>query len=174
MITKREIIEKVGLFDSDFWHYYEEGDFCHRVINAGYDVYYYPKTTCFHKCGHSRVLLNKEDLIFFSNEKNRILSFLLNFRFPDVLFVIVKHLVILIGIILLNLVSKFKNKFNKMQNSQIKEVSIIKMIFKSIFWNVINFKKTLIKRRNNPFKGSEKDLPSKKVSILKMINPGKY
>jgi GT2 family glycosyltransferase len=174
MITKREIIEKVGLFDSDFWHYYEEGDFCHRVINAGYDVYYYPKTTCFHKCGHSRVLLNKEDLIFFSNEKNRILSFLLNFRFPDVLFVIVKHLVILIGIILLNLVSKFKNKFNKMQNSQIKEVSIIKMIFKSIFWNVINLKKTLIKRRNNPFKGSEKDLPSKKVSILKMINPGKY
>jgi len=174
MITKKEIIEKVGLFDSDFWHYYEEGDFCHRVINSGYDVYYYPKTTCYHKCGHSRVLLNKEDLIFFSNEKNRILSFLLNFKFPDVIFVLIKHLVILVGYVLLHLISKFRNRLKSKDNSNINEVNIIRMIFKSIIWNITNLKKTLAKRKNNPFKGSERDLPTKKVSILQMINPSKY
>jgi GT2 family glycosyltransferase len=174
MITKKEIIEKVGLFDSDFWHYYEEGDFCHRVINAGYDVYYYPKTTCFHKCGHSRILLNKEDLIFFSNEKNRILSFLLNFKFPDVIFVLFKHLIILVGYISLHIVSKFKDRLKNKANSHGNEVSIIRMILKSIIWNIVNIKKTLAKRKNNPFKGSERDLPTKKVSILQMINPSKY
>jgi GT2 family glycosyltransferase len=173
-ITKREIIEKVGLFDADFWHYYEEGDFCHKVINAGYDIYYYPTTTCFHKSGYSRLILNKEDLIFFSNEKNRILSFILNFKFPDVIFVLFKHLIIIFGFIILHHYNKFKDFLLKKERPLIGNADVVKMTLKSIYWNIKNIKRTLEKRKRNLYKGSERDLPTKKVTLLQMMNPGKY
>jgi GT2 family glycosyltransferase len=171
MITKRSVIEKIGLFHSDFWHYFEEGDFCHRSINAGYDNYYYPATTCYHKCGHSRIMLNKEDLILFSNTKNRIQSYLLNFRFPDVLFVMFKHFLILQGVIGITLFYQIKNYFKTHEKINF---NIIFLVLKAIFWNLKNIKSIIKKRNKNPYKGSEKDLPQKNITLFQLVYPSKY
>jgi len=101
MIIKREVIERVGFFNERFWHYYEETDFCHRVVNSGYKIYYYPKATCYHKIGVSRLTLNNESKILFSNTKNKIYSYLINFELNSLVFDLLKHLLFLNFIILI-------------------------------------------------------------------------
>jgi GT2 family glycosyltransferase len=160
MIIKREVIEKVGLFDKDFWHYYEESDFCHRAINAGYEIYYFPKALCFHKIGISRGELNQEERILFSNTKNKFFSFLKNFEFPEVLWVILKHFVSLHFYIIILLI-----------NRKFKEAGTI---YKAVFWNIKNLNFILKKRNENKFKGNQRILPKKDFSYLFYFKPEKF
>jgi GT2 family glycosyltransferase len=48
MLIKREVLEKVGMFDEHFFLYYEDADLCCRVIRAGYKLYYAPKAILQH------------------------------------------------------------------------------------------------------------------------------
>ena len=41
-LIRREVIDKVGLFDPRYFLYYEEVDHCRRVKQAGWKVVYYP------------------------------------------------------------------------------------------------------------------------------------
>ncbi len=50
-IYKREMFERVGFFDEDFFAYYEDVDFNFRMQLAGYKCYYNPRAICYHKRG---------------------------------------------------------------------------------------------------------------------------
>ncbi|MBI4049999.1 MAG: glycosyltransferase family 2 protein [Candidatus Doudnabacteria bacterium] len=52
-MTRRSVIEKLGLFDEFFWLWYEEVDFCKRVYDAGYKIYYYPQAVVMHRGAES-------------------------------------------------------------------------------------------------------------------------
>lgn len=49
MIVKREVFEKIGLFDERYFLYFEESDFCLRAKKAGFDLWYVPGATAWHK-----------------------------------------------------------------------------------------------------------------------------
>jgi len=53
LMFRREIVERAGgfLFDPDFFCYYEETDFCHRVWLAGYEVHFVPTQPVQHFMG---------------------------------------------------------------------------------------------------------------------------
>lgn len=53
MIIPRKTIEKVGLLDERYFMYFEDLDFCRRVKNAGYKVYYFPGAEIIHHHGKS-------------------------------------------------------------------------------------------------------------------------
>lgn len=53
LMTRRRITEELGFLDEKFWLWYEEVDFCKRVIEAGYKVMYYPMSTVMHRKGES-------------------------------------------------------------------------------------------------------------------------
>ncbi|MDZ4243656.1 MAG: glycosyltransferase family 2 protein [Candidatus Doudnabacteria bacterium] len=53
LLTRRSIIEKLGLFDENFWLWYEEVDFCKRVKDAGYQVKFYPGAQVMHRGAES-------------------------------------------------------------------------------------------------------------------------
>jgi GT2 family glycosyltransferase/uncharacterized membrane protein len=53
MFLRRETYEKTGGFDNDFFMYGEDLDFCYRVKEAGYKIYYYPETEIIHYKGES-------------------------------------------------------------------------------------------------------------------------
>lgn len=53
MMIKREVIEKVGLFDEQFFMYGEDIDLSYRVQQAGYKNFYLPNTTIIHFKGES-------------------------------------------------------------------------------------------------------------------------
>jgi hypothetical protein len=49
MLIKREAIEKVGLMPEDYFLYYEEIDWSMMLTRAGYEIWYDPACTIYHK-----------------------------------------------------------------------------------------------------------------------------
>lgn len=49
MMVKREVIEKVGLMPECYFLYYEELDWSMMIRQAGYDIWYEPAMTIYHK-----------------------------------------------------------------------------------------------------------------------------
>jgi len=48
MLIKKEVFEKVGMFDEKYFLYYEDADFNQRVKKAGFDIYYVPSASLIH------------------------------------------------------------------------------------------------------------------------------
>ncbi len=133
MLVRREVVEKVGLFDPDFVSYFEESDFCWRVWLAGYRVLFYPRTYIYHKVGFTIKRLDVAN-INFRYYKNRITSLIKNLGTERLVIILPIHLALSVGIFL-----AFLLRGNKASAG---------MILKAIFWNITNFGKTLTKRKS--------------------------
>lgn len=159
MFIKRDVIEKVGLFDKDFFAYFEESDFCWRVWLTGYKIIYFPDAYIYHKLGATSKKMNQFSINYHSL-KNRLASLIKNLESYNLLLVLVPHLIIL-GIITLYYL--FDLRFDK-----------TKMVIKALWWNVINLH-TLIKKRKEIQKYrilSDREIFRKvgrKVSIFSMF-----
>lgn len=94
LLIKREVLDVIGLFDDDFWCYYEDTDLCHRSWLAGYEVWYYPKAVCYHNLGSTSSLFDRGDILFHSF-KNKYLSFVKNFELVKMLKFLVSYSVVL-------------------------------------------------------------------------------
>jgi hypothetical protein len=53
MLVKREVFERVGLFDPAFFMYHEDYDFSARVRRGGYRIVYVPQAVVWHKVSAS-------------------------------------------------------------------------------------------------------------------------
>jgi len=53
MMVRREVVEKVGVLDPSFFMYGEDIDWCYRIKQAGWKVYYVPYTEIVHFKGES-------------------------------------------------------------------------------------------------------------------------
>jgi GT2 family glycosyltransferase len=132
VLIKRKVIEKTGLFDNDFWNYYEETDFCHRVWIVGYECWYWPKAICFHGMGGTSLTF-KNEFIQFHNFKNKLCSYIKNESLLELIKTIPIFIVlnIVIGGIWI-LQGKWKHTV---------------ALGKAIAWNITHFSKTLEKRK---------------------------
>jgi GT2 family glycosyltransferase len=59
MIVRPVILERVGLFDPDFFLYYEEVDLCRRIKRAGMEIWYWPDVVITHLMGESSKKLSQ-------------------------------------------------------------------------------------------------------------------
>ena len=75
MVVKRDVLEKIGLMDSDYFLYFEETDLCARIIRAGYDLMYVPDAIVWHAVSP---LSNSENKVYYM-ERNRFRFALKNF-----------------------------------------------------------------------------------------------
>jgi hypothetical protein len=82
MLIRKDVIDKVGLFDERFFMFGEDLDFSYRIKKAGYDVIYYPFVKVIHYKGES-VKQSSKDMIrvfyeamelFFEKYKNEFPS----------------------------------------------------------------------------------------------------
>ncbi|MBX2991767.1 MAG: glycosyltransferase family 2 protein [Bacteroidetes bacterium] len=73
ILTKREVVEKIGMLDELYFMYGEDADWCTRARRAGYSVYFEPKARVWHKLS----VASGGHLSFFKM-KNKFIS---NFRF---------------------------------------------------------------------------------------------
>lgn len=71
LMVKREVIEKVGLMPEVYFLYYEELDWCTRMTDAGYELWYEPRCTVFHKESQSTGQLSKLRTYYMT--RNRLL-----------------------------------------------------------------------------------------------------
>jgi GT2 family glycosyltransferase len=60
MLIRREVFEKVGLMDENYFLYYGETDFCLAAARAGFECWYYPDARVLHLAGQSTGVNNPD------------------------------------------------------------------------------------------------------------------
>ncbi len=133
MMIKREVIEKIGLFDNDFWSYYEETDFCHRAWVAGWETWYWPEAECIHAMGSTSLTLFNRDYVQFHNFKNKLCSFIKNLSWIELIKVIPVFLILNMFIAVIWIIQ------GKWRSAQ--------ALLKAILWNIAHLTQTLQKRK---------------------------
>ncbi|QQG47084.1 MAG: glycosyltransferase family 2 protein [Candidatus Woesebacteria bacterium] len=132
MIFKKKVIDKIlidgNIFDSRFFAYFEETDFCHRVWLSGYKIVFAPKSIIYHKFGATSILLAKP-FIEYHSYKNRINSYIKNLSLKNLLIILPIHI---LACEFLSLIFILRNKFH-----------VFLAIQKAFFWNIINLPKTI-------------------------------
>jgi hypothetical protein len=93
MLAKREVIEKVGSFSTDYFMYCEDMDLCSKISEAGWNIYYVPNAMIIHHAGGSSAsreesnfssIMLRESLIHFF-EVHRGRSYAAFYRFSTFL-----------------------------------------------------------------------------------------
>lgn len=132
LLFRKDALQKTGLFDKDYFAYFEDTDLCHRIWLAGFKVVYTPETEVYHLgAGTSKKIARS--YIQFHSFKNRLMTYIKNLSAGNLVEVIPLTLLVYQAIFLLFLITgKFKTAF---------------AIQGAILWNILNIDKTLKKRR---------------------------
>lgn len=131
LLTRRTIIDKVGLFDDDFFSYFEESDFCWKVWLAGFKVIYFPDAHIYHMLGATSKKMNQV-MINYHSFKNRLRSLLEYLEPKNILAIYSIHISIYIGLMIYYFC---KLQFDKSS-----------MIYRALLWNLINLSTTMKNR----------------------------
>jgi len=57
-LVRQKVFRQIGLFDEDFFFWFEETDFCKRAKEAGWKIIYYPEAEVVHHVGASTCQLS--------------------------------------------------------------------------------------------------------------------
>ena len=69
MILRREIIDQIGLFDTDFFMYFEETEMTFRYLKNGIKSFYYPKAKIQHLEGKSFTFKEAREQVYLESRK---------------------------------------------------------------------------------------------------------
>ena len=133
ILLRREMLEKTGLFDKDYFAYFEDTDLSMRIWLSGYRIVYTPKTTVYHKGGATAKQV-VSSYIQFHSYKNRLCTYIKNLSFKYLCRVMPLTIIIYESASILYIVKR--------------KVDISWAIQKAIFWNITHIKQTLQKRKH--------------------------
>lgn len=79
LLIPMEIINKVGLLSTDYFLYYEDTDYCARILKEGFNIIYEPKAVLYHKVSASTggedsylyIYYNTRNRLIFNNKNNK-------------------------------------------------------------------------------------------------------
>ncbi len=74
-MTRKEVLDKVGLFDEDYFLYAEDLDLCFRIKQAGFKIMYVPDVKIIHYKGVASGIKKHSHEISTATEKSRELAF---------------------------------------------------------------------------------------------------
>lgn len=145
MMFKRNILEEVGVFDPEYFAYFEETDLCQRVWLSGKSIWYEPKSVIYHKGGETATRFPSR-YIQYHSYKNRIYTYLKNFELRTLVSVMPRHLTVCFCIAgVYTVTGNFAVAF---------------AVFRAIFWNLTHLNKLHNDRRN--------------VTYLRKVNDSDY
>ncbi|KKR72891.1 MAG: hypothetical protein UU81_C0043G0002 [Microgenomates group bacterium GW2011_GWC1_41_8] len=131
-LFRRSVLNKTGLFDKDYFAYFEETDLCHRIWLAGYRVMYDPSSYVYHKgAGASGEMVRS--FIQFHSFKNRICTFIKNFSMKYLIRILPVTLIFYQGVFLYHLF--------------VGDRSVAWAVQRAIWWNIVHIRQTLNKRQ---------------------------
>lgn len=125
MMVKRNVVTEIGEMDEEYFAYYEDTDWCARMIRAGYELTYVPDAIIWHK----QFGTAQKQFQFYQMERNRIRFVLKNFD----LF----YLIIFLLLYPVHFLSWF------MYFLAIFRFEEILLVTKAPLWNIINLRKTI-------------------------------
>jgi len=85
LLVRREVIDQVGGLDEDYFMYVEEADWCYRIQNQGWQIYYVPEAQVYNRKGSSArhvpletyVQLRESCILFLLKYRGRMQAILL-------------------------------------------------------------------------------------------------
>jgi GT2 family glycosyltransferase len=95
---RRKVLDKVGLFDEDFFMYFEDVDLSYRIRAAGYKLILAPKAIVYHKADFKKM---KDK--FYHIEKNRLRFLIKNYSLRTLLLITPAFFITEIGVLLYSL-----------------------------------------------------------------------
>jgi hypothetical protein len=102
VLYKKAALEKVGLFDPDFFMYHEDLDLGWRLRMAGYKILVIPTAVVYHKYQFSKSIKK-----YYFMERNRLICLLENYKIGTLILIFPAWLVMEIGLFLFSLKSRF-------------------------------------------------------------------
>jgi hypothetical protein len=130
MLVKRDLLDKMGFwFDSKFFIYFEDTEFCWRARLLGFRVLYVPHSVIYHR---SKKMSDINPKSIYFTYRNRIWSFRRNFRVPlKQIFLFSNFLTISLGVILWTLKGKwsygldiFKHFFDEIKKMDLSKIAL--------------------------------------------------
>ena len=86
LFLRKSVLDKVGLYDEQFFMYGEEADLCYRIKQQGYNIRYVPQAKIIHLVGQS-IKKNKKNIEKIKiHNISELLYFKKHFGEPNVLF----------------------------------------------------------------------------------------
>lgn len=132
MIIRRQTLESIGLFDDNFFAYFEETDLCWRAWLRGWRVMYAPVSTVYHKMGGSTAKIGSPTINFHSF-KNRIMSMLKNLEWQNAAWMIPVHILFMVPFSLIYFVFfRFRSGLS---------------VYRAIGWNITHWSVIMKERR---------------------------
>ncbi|HDQ23210.1 MAG TPA: glycosyltransferase family 2 protein [Candidatus Uhrbacteria bacterium] len=102
VLLKKTALEKVGLFDPDFFMYHEDLDLGWRLRLAGYKILVAPAAVVYHKYEFSKSIKK-----YYYMERNRFICILENYKWPTIFLITPACLLMELGLFLFSLKSGF-------------------------------------------------------------------
>ncbi len=135
MFIHKDVFEKIGGFDEDYFIFVEETDLGWRSWLMGYRTIFCPDSVVYHLFSNTKNIIDKNTnnyLIRFHGTKNYIMTLIKNLGFRQLIYTLPVHVMIWLGLAsFLILRGNFRSGFN---------------IFRGIWWNLMNLHKILYKR----------------------------
>jgi len=123
MIVNKETFRKIGGFDDSFFLYYDETDFCWRLLLSGYRVLYVPKSIVFHNVG---MKARFSPIRTYHYTKNHVAMLIKNYNLKNLVSTIILVYIYYFGIALLDIKRK--------------RIGVSFAILKGLLWDLINLK----------------------------------
>jgi len=77
VLFRKSLLDKIGLFDNNFFMYYEDTELCERALLSGYKNLYCPSAVVYHH--HAASSKEWSDFFIYHTEKGRLLHLLYHF-----------------------------------------------------------------------------------------------
>lgn len=132
MFIRKEVLEKTGYFDEDYFMHGEETDLSWRIWIAGFRVVFVPDSVVYHKRGGS---FNSESryMILYEGSKNCTKTLMKNLGAKRLFLILPVHIFVWLSICFTHLL---RGRFH-----------LAKAVIKGLLWNICNIKRTLNKRK---------------------------
>ncbi len=98
VLLKREVLEKVGLFDEEFWMYNEDQDLGWRIWLAGWKCVLAPDAVVYHKYQFAKSIKQ-----YYWMDRNRIIAMIKNYHFLTLLLILPPFVIMELGLMLFSL-----------------------------------------------------------------------
>lgn len=98
VLFKREVLEKIGLFDEEFWMYNEDQDLGWRIWLAGWKSVLAPDAVVYHKYQFAKSIKQ-----YYWMDRNRIIAIIKNYHFLTLLLILPAFVIMELGLILFSL-----------------------------------------------------------------------
>ncbi len=131
-LIKREVFDKVGGFDPEYFALYEDIDLCWRVKLTGYKIWVNPSAICYHKGSVTVKTVFDRAAIRFLAEKNILRTLLKNYSTSTLIRILPQYIAILSS----EMFFYFAIRRNNMALA----------LVKSVIWNITHIKSALYLR----------------------------